>query len=354
MSLISDLLSKVKQQEPKRDVPPLLKDSVNRETTGRKAGNKYRIPLAVVMVIAVAGVGAMFLMDLLDKPEKPLSVRPAAPVSSPTVQQRGPEVATSPPEIGGKSPVQNAAMNKTDGKDEEPGVKKKALQKRHVRKTSPKRPDRWQEMKQERASAAGRGERIEGTETISKRDRDVYLYAARMYEEEENYQKALSSYRKALTADPGNYMVMNNISSTLIRLGVYDEAIRYAQEALRFRKDYIYALINMGVAHSQLGQYREGEGYLKRVLLMEPSNRHALLNLGLLYEKGNTDDKARRCFDRLSVLGDARGYLGLARIAEKQGQFSEAINYYRSVMTVEKKHSQAWNFANDRIWQLMR
>ncbi len=354
MSLITDLLSKVKQHEPKRDVPPLLKDSVHQAVTERRTRNKYVIPLVVVMAIAVTGVGAMFLMDLFDKPAKPLSLNPAVPASAPAVQQREPVVTTSLPQAAVKGAIQTDAIEKPDRTEEVSAIEKKASPKRHVRKISPKPLGGWKEMKQERASAAGREGRADGIETISKQDKDVYLYAARTYEEEKNYQKALSSYRKVLIADPGNYMVMNNISSTLIQLGAYDEAIRYAQEALRVRKDYTYSLINMGVAYSQLGKYKEGEGYLQRVLLMEPSNRYALFNLGLLYEKGNAYDKARECFVRLSAMGDARGYLGLARIAEKQGRSSEAVNFYRSAMSAEKRHSQTWDFANDRIWQLTR
>jgi tetratricopeptide (TPR) repeat protein len=147
---------------------------------------------------------------------------------------------------------------------------------------------------------------------------------------------------------------MNNISSTLIQLGSYDEAIRYAEKALHIRKDYIYSLINMGVAYSHLGKYKEGEGYLQRALLMEPSNRNALLNIGLLYEKSNALNKAREFFVRLSDTGDAQGYIGLARLAEKQGRPSEAINFYKLVVSVENRDSQVWNFANDRIWQLTR
>lgn len=354
MSLITDLLSKVKQQEPKRDVPPLLKDSIHQATTERRTRNKYVIPLVVVMAIAVTGVGAMFFMDSFDKPSKPLSLNPAVPASAPAVQRHESAVTKSLPQAAVKGAIQTTAMEKPDRREEVSAIKKKALPKRHVRKTSSKPLGGWKEMKQERASAVSREDQTEGTEIISKQDKDVYLYAARTYEEEKNYQKALSSYRKVLTADPGNYMVMNNISSTLIHLGAYDEAIRYAQEALRVRKDYIYSLVNIGVAYSRLGKYREGEGYLQRVLLMEPSNRYALFNLGLLYEKDNAYDKARECFVRLSAMGDARGYLGLARIAEKQGRASEAINFYRSAMSVEKRHSQTWDFANDRIWQLTR
>jgi tetratricopeptide (TPR) repeat protein len=357
MSLIADLLSKVKQQEPKRDVPPLLKDSVQQATVERQARNKYTIPLVVVMAIAVTGVGAVFLMDFFDKPAKTLPHTPAVPIQAipaPAVQQREPAVAISPPQTAGKDEIHTAAKKEPIRTEAASVVHKKASPKRQVQKAAPKLAGDWQEMKQERASGVRSEAQGEETEKISKQDKDVYLYTARTYELQKNYQKALSDYRKVLTVDPRNFMVMNNISSALIQLGSYDEAIKYAEKALHIRKDYIYSFINMGVAYSQLGRYNEGEGYLRRALLMEPSNRYALLNLGLLYEKSKAYDKAREIFIRLSDTGDAQGYIGLARIAEKQGRTAEAVNYYRAAMSLEVSNSPIWNLANDRLWQLTK
>jgi tetratricopeptide (TPR) repeat protein len=352
MSLITDLLSKVKQQEPKRDVPPLLKDSVQQATTERQKRNKFTILLVVFMAIAVTGVGAMFLIDFFDKPAKTLP--PRLPIAATSLQPREPVVVPSPPQAAEKVAMQVTIKEESEKIKVAPPHHKKASPKRLARKTAAKSAGDWKEMKQERASGVNSEEQDDENEKISKQDKEVYLYTARTYEEQKNYQQALSNYRKVLTVDPGNFMVMNNISSALIQLGSYDEAIRYAEKALLIRKDYIYSLINMGVAYSQLGKHNEGEGYLQRALLMEPSNRYALINLGLLYEKRKAYDKAREYFVRLSDRGDAQGYIGLARIAEKQGRPSEAIDFYRLVMSVENRDSQVWNFANDRIWQLTR
>ncbi|MCX5855746.1 MAG: tetratricopeptide repeat protein [Deltaproteobacteria bacterium] len=352
MSLITDLLSKVKQQEPKRDVPPLLKDSVQHATVERQARNKYTIPVVVVMAIVVTGVGAMFLMDFFDKPAK--SLPPRQPVAATSLQPREPALVPSPPRAAEKVAMPATIKEEPEKIEGAPPHHKKTSLKRLARKPAPKSAGDWKEMKQERASGVNSEEQVDENEKISKQDKDVYLYTARTYELQKNYQKALSDYRKVLTVDPRNFMVMNNISSALIQLGSYDEAVRYAEKALHIRKDYIYSLINMGVAYSHLGKYKEGESYLQRALLMEPSNRNALLNIGLLYEKSKSYDKAREFFIRLSDTGDAQGYIGLARIAEKQGRTAEAVNYYRAAMSLEVSNSPIWNLANDRLWQLTK
>jgi len=177
---------------------------------------------------------------------------------------------------------------------------------------------------------------------------------ARTFEMEKNYHLALSNYKKVIVIEPDNYVVMNNISCTLIRLGSYEEAIEYAKRALSLRRDYTPSLTNLGAAYGQLGKYHESEGYLLKALSMEPKNRVILLNLGLIYEKMGALDKAGKYFVSLSETGEVEGHMGLARIAEKQGRTADAVSFYKTAMSFDNAGSQAWNFANERLLQLTR
>jgi Tfp pilus assembly protein PilF len=154
--------------------------------------------------------------------------------------------------------------------------------------------------------------------------------------------------------EPNNYAVMNNISSMLIHLGSYEESMRYAQRALNIRKDYVPSLVNMGIDYSFLGKTSESESYFRRALTIEPANRYALLNLALLYEKQSAFDMADQYYVRLSHEGDAQGYLGSARIAEKQNRIADAIHFYRMVKSTVNADTQASNTANDRLMRLTK
>ncbi len=168
------------------------------------------------------------------------------------------------------------------------------------------------------------------------------------------YSKALSNYKKVLTIEPNNYIVMNNISSMLIYLRSYDEAILYAQKALNIKKDYPSPLINIGIGYGCLGKVSESERYFQRALAIEPSNHNALLNLGILYEKQNSLEKANEYFVKLSDVGDVQGYLGRARIAEKRKRIADAIHYYRLVVSTDAGDSQISDTARERLLQLTK
>jgi Tfp pilus assembly protein PilF len=323
MSLINDLLSKVKRQDPKRDVPPLLKEAVMQKTADRKMRSRFMIPLAIAALVAASGVVALFLMDFSQVP---------APASRTKAAEHKPQRIKTAPIVRGKARPRSAV-------------------KTSVTTGSVENRD---ETRQEKASGMNKPDQAEKTKGISSWDRDLYLYQARTYEMQKNYQGAVSSYRKVLAMDPGNYIVMNNLSGALIQAGAYEEAIGYAQQALQIRKDYMFSHINLGIAYSQLGKYAEGEGYFRQALSSDPANRLALLNLGLLQEKRKALDNAREVFARLSDAGDTRGYLGLARIAEKQGKTADAIKFYQTAMSMESRESPLWATANDRLWQLSK
>ncbi|MBA4348646.1 MAG: hypothetical protein C0415_01460 [Thermodesulfovibrio sp.] len=190
---------------------------------------------------------------------------------------------------------------------------------------------------------------------------DAHLHIAKAYESKREYHQALQSYKRALEIDPDNYIIMNNISSVLINMGAADdktrlsrfqEAIQYSKNALNIKKDYVPSLINLGIASLQLGNFTEGESYLTKVLSIEPSNNLAALNLAILYEKRGEHDKAYDYFSKLSSTGDIRGYLGAARILEKQGKVSEAARFYREIISKTTVDSNTKRFATERLQQL--
>jgi tetratricopeptide (TPR) repeat protein len=261
-------------------------------------------------------------------------------------------------EIATASKAQNVtqtAVRPERGKDapDHPRIKK-TIARKSVKEVGQEASGSMNEMKRERASIAGLPEATRASKGFSRDDKDFALYTARTYEMQKKYHQALSLYKDVLAMEPNNYAVMNNISSILIHLGSYEESIRYAQRALEIRKEYVPSLVNLGIDYSCLGKASESESYFRRALTIDPANRNALLNLALLYEKQSAFDKADQCYARLSQEGDAQGYLGSARIAEKQNRIADAIHFYRMVKSTANADPQASDTASDRLMRLTK
>jgi tetratricopeptide (TPR) repeat protein len=361
MSLITDLLSRVKQREPRRDIPPILKDAVFKSTTERQTRKRLATVLLITLVFIGAGFGAVFLMEYLKEPPSavraPVATTPAfepASKSASSALQAQPKAE----EIAAASKTQNATETavkpKLGGASLDHPRRKKTITKKYVEGIGQEASGSMNEMGREKASGEELPASTKPARGLIRDDKDFALYTARTYEMQKKYHQAVSHYKDVLAMEPNNYAVMNNISSMLIHLGSYEESMRYAQRALNIRKDYVPSLVNMGIDYSCLGKISESESYFRRALTIEPANRYALLNLAVLYEKQSAFDKADQYYARLSQEGDAQGYLGSARIAEKQNRIADAIHFYRMVKSTETADPQASNTASDRLMRLTK
>ena len=183
-------------------------------------------------------------------------------------------------------------------------------------------------------------------------DKDSLLYSARAYESKKDYYQALLNYKKALELDPQNYIIMNNISSVLIHMENFSDALRYLENALSIKRDYVPSLINLGISYIRLGNSVEGESYLLKALSIEPSNKYAMFNIAIFYERQGDNDAAYNYFYKLLEMGEIQGRLGTARIAEKQGNRSLAVRVYKEILSMGGVDTQIKKMANERLLYL--
>jgi len=304
MSLLSDLLSKIKHPEPRKDVPPGLRSMVS--TLKKKEFNRRR--LALFMALAVMALGSGFVTVYLVGIYLTKDVKQVAEYKRPIsehraeskIEQNNPPI---PPLVkGGEGGLRaigkgQLMVNSQEKKVEMVRTQKEGEEKRE-RKTQP-----------ETVEVAD----IEKPKADSS-EKDLYLYMAGNYESRKDYPNALDSYKKVLSIEPGNYRVMNNIASILLQINSPEEAKTYLQKAFNIKNDYVPGLINMGIAFARLGETEKAEGFLMRAHTLEPDNRRTILNIAILYEKKGNYEKAREYYLRLQRLGDMEGSLGLERI----------------------------------------
>ncbi|MCL4456004.1 MAG: tetratricopeptide repeat protein [Nitrospirae bacterium] len=383
MSLLADLLSKIKPYTAKGDVPPGLKNVVSDSAKKETVRKKVAVFSVLAILAVIAGVGAVYIMDIYLKPAKikrPASSPQPAVIESPKTevkaQEQQPIAGDMKPETETK-PVSRKSSDKKDSeavKDKaQPSVKTKERsqavagkrKKEQVDKsvkqaemeresiTDDSQPKPKNEVKpQQPRKAESKEAAPKDKPAVDAAGRDVYLYTARTYELRRDYQQALLNYKKALEIDPENYVIMNNISSVLIQLSSFEEAVGYAGKVLSIKKDYVPSLVNIGIAHIRIGNLTEGEGYLSKALSREPSNNYALLNLGILHERRGENDKAYGYFSKLSDMGDVQGYLGAGRILEKQGRKADAARIYKDMLSMNNIDPKIKKLVNDRLIQL--
>lgn len=307
MSQITDLLSRVKQAEQKKGVPPGLTATVD-SSRRRPPGKRRAFLLGVSVVLAVAlGVFTLFVAGSLKKsspvavPEavQPVDTAPSAAQKSPPVSpvSKKKAVAVKHPEKDGQSQAaSNTAL----------AVKKEKAAGEQPSGAVPVNPG---------AQKAIEAESLVHERAGSTADRAAHeLYLAGNYERAGDDASAIASYAKAIELAPGNYKAMNNLASILLKAGSFAEAVPYLKDALAARADYVPALVNMGIARAGQGSEQEAEAWFGKALAIEPSSVPALLNMAVLYERSGKKELAGEYYGKLKSLGHPEGAAGLKRL----------------------------------------
>lgn len=328
MSLLSELLSKIKHPELSKEVPPGLRSTVS----ALKKKESTRRRLAIVMILAVVTVSAGFATVYLIEVYLKGGAGQIVSQKGMAVKQKKQQIEPSQAALNEKPhkeffienqkrTVETAKAIQPEKRSEEKGIREKAKddikpQKMPFKskKDTPNKGSIFKKAKENEAPSsvddAIKTEKLK-PDTYEK---DLYLYMAKNYEAKRDYSNALSSYKKVLSIEPKNYRVMNNIASILIQLNSYNEARVYLQMALDIRNDYVPGLINMGIVLARIGETQNAKDSFLRALALEPDNRDAILNIAIFYEKDGSYDKAREYYSRLKQMGDQHGDLGLERI----------------------------------------
>ena len=363
MSLLADMLSRAKKNDQEIIVPPGLTGIVHQTSKAHKTEKKIKIVLIITLLLVVLGFGLVYIVNVYMGPTSEISNRQAAtPGAVPTAVegQRGQgaakfEPSAVPAPVNPAAPSQPGSLHENappaaGGPIEKPRPENTEVKAQADLQTAPKvQPQANAPEFRVVKRAAAPDKSSSGRDETAKSEKDAALYAAKNFEENRNYNQAIAGYKKALSQDPKNYLIMNNIAGLLITTGAYAESLKYSLDSLTVSKNYTPSLVNAAIANIQLGNKTEGEMYLLKAHTLEPANKKVLLNLALSYEKRENYSEAFNTFQRLAGMKDSQGALGAARVLEKQGKYNEAGNLYREIIAADYADAESKAIAADRI-----
>jgi Tfp pilus assembly protein PilF len=343
MSILANLLKKNDPRQETGQIPPGLLQSVSSAAPGKNSRRTYLV-IGAVAAAAIAGGG---LLVVYLQTRTPSSSSLTGQVIPPQSQMAAKVVETPVPQMQQSSVRTVAAPVTSTLKTKAPVARQTA------EKTAPS-PRHLQATGAKHATAASTAPRetpaVERKAVVKDRaSLDAYLFAARSAEARRDYSQAMYQYRKALEADPHNYRILNNLASTSLSMGMFADALGYANRALQLKGDYVSALVNGGIAQGRLGNESGARAMLGRAVAVDPVNRMALYNLALSQERSALLDDALSSYRRLSDMGDAQGMLGMARIRERRGEYQDALRLYREVTALPEAGQRVREAARERI-----
>lgn len=336
MSILANLLKKTETSQTKAEIPPGVLQAVSGSNLTTDRRNYYLVGGLSVAAIAIGVLLGLYLNN-----------RPAPsrlPVAQPQTVPQPLAVVQQPV----SSAVQAVVADQQAGATAQQVAVNSSVQKEAAR------PATARTRVAQRSASTVQAPALPpvSERKVVQRDRsiiDAHLFAARNAEARRDYLMALRQYQQALDADPENYRIMNNVASTMLQLGMYEEALGVANRALSVKPDYVSAMVNAGIAHSSLGHVTAARGMFSRAVILDPGNRSALYNLALSQERSNSLDEAMKTYRRLADGGDPQGYLGQGRLYERQGRKDEALRLYRELTALPDGGQRPKDLARERI-----
>ena len=181
--------------------------------------------------------------------------------------------------------------------------------------------------------------------TIAATDKNALAHVklANALQQQGRPDEAWRTLERALTIDPDNSTVYNNLGSFKLAEGKPGEAMPFLEEALRLRPKNTLARVNVGIALCSLNRPEEGMRYLREVLQTDPSNLQANYNLGVASLAQQRYDEAGGRFAAVieAAPGDVSARVGYAVSLVHLGRPEEALPQLQEVLRLQPDNADA-------------
>ena len=118
------------------------------------------------------------------------------------------------------------------------------------------------------------------------------------YNNNEEYQKAIVSFDKAIELDPGLAIAYSNRGWAYIELGQYEQALTDCNKAIDLDPNLALAYSNRGLAYIKLAQYEQAITDCNKAIELDPNLALAYSNRGLIYIELEQYEQAIADFDQ--------------------------------------------------------
>jgi len=140
------------------------------------------------------------------------------------------------------------------------------------------------------------------------------------------FNKAISSYSTALKLEPKAVMAMVNSSIAYARMGENAKADQSLQEALKIAPESAAANFNMGLLKAEKNQLKQAETYLRKALKGDPLMAKAAYNLCIITSKDRIEEAVSWCRMAMQLRPNDPEYAyTLAFYLNQKGDKDEAV-----------------------------
>ncbi|MGD2246739.1 MAG: tetratricopeptide repeat protein [Candidatus Aminicenantes bacterium] len=129
-----------------------------------------------------------------------------------------------------------------------------------------------------------------------------------------------------------------------MRYNLFDEAIKYLNNALSLSPHHYHSYFLLAVAYAQKGNYKEAAAAFEKSLELKPGNPEARLKLADVYRQLNLMDKAEEQYKKaLAIDNNTIASFNLAVLYYERGELDQALEYVEKSIQQGNLSAEAFN-----------
>ncbi|MDY7020543.1 MAG: tetratricopeptide repeat protein [Cyanobacteriota bacterium] len=141
------------------------------------------------------------------------------------------------------------------------------------------------------------------------------------------------------------HIILMDFGNVLQKQGKLEGAIKYYQEALKYKPDFAEVYYNMGCLWQQQDRLEAAIKSHQQVLKFKPSFFQAYNQLGIIFQQQGEFEKSAQFYQQALKLNPnfADAYNNLGNLFKAQGKFEEAIQVYQKAIHLQPNLAQTYS-----------
>ena len=156
--------------------------------------------------------------------------------------------------------------------------------------------------------------------------------------------KAKEIFEEILLREENNYVILNLLGITNLKLKKYPEAVSLIKKAIDLNSNNYHLYNNLAIIYKELGKIDESIKNLEIAIKINPNYAEAYNNLGIIFKKKSQFEKSLNSYKKAIKLKpyyfEAYNNLGLLYL--DLSDFKNAIDNFNKAIEINQKYSEAY------------
>ena len=132
---------------------------------------------------------------------------------------------------------------------------------------------------------------------LDKKDEEVFVIIANIYEDRKDTDKAVENLNKALIINPEYYKAYYNLGCIFLEKKAYGLAEKNLLLAIKYNKEFPYSYYNLGTLYLRTGNYEKAKKNLIKAIYLKNDDKDFYLNLAYAYKFLNKEKESKKMLE---------------------------------------------------------